>query len=82
MQFPAATATDDSGIPPTVTYTTNTGVQVFGGGSTTVVANNLQSGMTEVTATARDNNNNMATCTFNLNSKTNLAGSLFCFDKI
>ena len=66
-QFSAATATDDSGLPPAVTYTTSTGVQVFGGGSTTVVANNLQAGMTVVTATARDNNNNMAFCTFSLN---------------
>ena len=70
VQFTGATATDDSGLPPTITYTTNTGVQIFSGGSTTVIANNLQAGMTEVTATARDNNNNMASCTFNLNSKT------------
>ena len=74
VQFPGAAATDDSGVPLTVTYITNTGVQIFGGGSTTVVANNLQAGMTVVTATARDNNNNMVSCTFdlNINSKTYL----------
>ena len=63
VQFPGATATDDSGLPPTITYTTSApGVQVFPSG-TNVIAVNVQPGTILVTATARDNNGNMAECT-------------------
>ena len=65
--FPRATATDDSGIPPTITYSTTTpGVTFFEGG-TGILANNIQqAGTIPVTVTATDNNNNVATSTFDL----------------
>ena len=67
VTFNRATATDDSGITPTITYSTTTsGVQFLEGGTQILASNIQQAGTIPVTATATDNNNNQASCTFNL----------------
>ena len=72
LTLPGATATDDSGITPTITYTSSTPtVQVLtqAGQNTALVSNlNLPTvGSTEtVTATATDNNGLTAMCTFQI----------------
>ena len=67
VTFPRATATDNSGIPPTIAYSTTTPGVTFLEGGTNILASNIQqAGTIPVTATATDNNNNQASCTFNL----------------
>ena len=67
VTFNRATATDDSGITPTITYSTSSpGVTFFDGGTLILAINIQQVGTIPVTATATDNNNNQASCTFNL----------------
>ena len=63
--FPSATATDDSGIPPTITYSTTTPGVTFLESGTAILANNIQqAGTIPVTVTVTDNNNNVVTSTF------------------
>ena len=67
ITFARATATDDSVIPPTITYSTTTpGVTFFDGGTSILAENIQEAGTIPVTATATDNNGNQAFCTFNL----------------
>ena len=67
INFPGAIATDDSGITPMITYSTPTPGVLLLGSDTTVLATGIQQdSIIEVTATASDNNNNQASCTFNL----------------
>ena len=67
VTFARATATDNSGIPPTIVYSTTTPGVMFLDGGTIILANNIQqAGTIPVTATATDNNGNQAFCTFNL----------------
>ena len=60
-------ATDTSGIPPTISYSSNPPGVSFTQAGTSYAANNVPAGMTTVIVTATDNANNMATCTFTLN---------------
>ncbi len=65
LTFNGATATDDSGVTPTIQYTSNPiGVTFLEQNANVVLAINVGIGRTIVTATATDGNNNMATCTF------------------
>ena len=51
-----------------ITYSTSTPGVLLLGGDTTVLATGIQQdGTIPVIATAADNNNNQASCTFNLN---------------
>ena len=83
--FPQAVATDTSGIPPTVSYSSNPPGVSFTPAGTSYVANNVPAGMTTVIVTATDNANNMATCTFTLNGMwsrqeiTAAHNGFFCF---
>ena len=64
---PKAQATDNSGIAPTIQYSTVTpGVIIFDSPASTIFASNVPIGVTIVTVTATDQANNMATCTFTL----------------
>ena len=51
VNFPAATASDNSGMSPTITYSAVSGSE-------------FSSGITRVTATATDNASNQSQCTF------------------
>ncbi len=64
----AAMATDDSPVTPTIQYTTDSaGVQILDGfGTPFIYASNVPVGVTTVTATATDDTNNMASCTFTI----------------
>ena len=67
VTFPKATATDDSGIIPNITYSTAAPGVIFIEGVSVILTTNIQQdGPIPVTATATDNNGNQASCTFHL----------------
>ena len=64
VSFAPAAATDNSGIDPTITYTTLSSGVTFSQGAGIVTAYNAGVGQTIVTVTATDGSNNVAFCTF------------------
>ncbi|XP_072013737.1 hyalin-like [Amphiura filiformis] len=66
VSFPRPSATDDGGLPTLEYASTPPGIMFFESTGNTVLATNVNVGMTTVTVTATDTANNMASCTFEL----------------
>ncbi|XP_072051852.1 hyalin-like [Amphiura filiformis] len=74
-----AQATDNSGINPTIGYTTpNPGVSIFDNAVGSVFVNNVPVGVTIITVTATDGFNNMAMCTFTITISSNPPPTIIC----
>ena len=76
VTFPVAVATDSSGNPVNIQYTSAPAV-TFQVNAGTVTASGVRVGTTVVTVTATDSANNPATCPFNIVGNSGNASTMF-----